>query len=51
MDSYKFVDSLVNEIVKPGLQSLMETQYFTELRKRERRSTRTSLNLSQTVPP
>jgi pyrroloquinoline quinone (PQQ) biosynthesis protein C len=32
MDSQKFVDSLVNEIVKPGLQSLMQTQYFTELR-------------------
>jgi pyrroloquinoline quinone (PQQ) biosynthesis protein C len=33
MDSHKFVDALINEIVKPGLQSLMDTQYFTELRK------------------
>ena len=33
MDSHKFVDALVNEIVKPGLQSLMDTQYFAELRK------------------
>lgn len=33
MDSRKFVDALVNEIVKPGLQSLMDTQYFAELRK------------------
>jgi pyrroloquinoline quinone (PQQ) biosynthesis protein C len=32
MESLKFVDSLVNEIVRPGLQSLMQTQYFTELR-------------------
>ena len=32
MDSHKFVDLLVNEVVKPGLQSLMQTQYFTELR-------------------
>jgi pyrroloquinoline quinone (PQQ) biosynthesis protein C len=32
MDSHKFVDSLVNEVVKPGLQSLMQTQYFTEMR-------------------
>ena len=33
MDSHKFVDALVNEIVIPGLQSLMDTQYFAELRK------------------
>jgi pyrroloquinoline quinone (PQQ) biosynthesis protein C len=33
LDSHKFVDALVNEIVKPGLQSLMDTQYFAELRK------------------
>jgi pyrroloquinoline quinone (PQQ) biosynthesis protein C len=33
MDSHKFVDALINEIVKPGLQSLMDTQYFTQLRK------------------
>ena len=33
MDSHKFVDALVNEIVKPGLQSLMDAQYFAELRK------------------
>jgi pyrroloquinoline quinone (PQQ) biosynthesis protein C len=32
MDQNTFVDSLTNEIVKPGLQSLMETQYFSELR-------------------
>jgi pyrroloquinoline quinone (PQQ) biosynthesis protein C len=33
MDSHEFVDALVNEIVKPGLQSLMDAQYFAELRK------------------
>ena len=33
MDSHIFVDALVSEIVKPGLQSLMDTQYFAELRK------------------
>jgi pyrroloquinoline quinone (PQQ) biosynthesis protein C len=33
MESHKFVDALVNEIVKPGLQGLMDTQYFADLRK------------------
>ena len=32
MEEDTFVVSLVNEIVKPGLQSLMETEYFLELR-------------------
>jgi pyrroloquinoline quinone (PQQ) biosynthesis protein C len=32
MDQDSFVESLVNDIVKPGLQSLMQTQYFSELR-------------------
>jgi pyrroloquinoline quinone (PQQ) biosynthesis protein C len=32
MDQNSFVESLVNDIVKPGLQSLMHTQYFSELR-------------------
>jgi pyrroloquinoline quinone (PQQ) biosynthesis protein C len=32
MDQNSFVASLVNEIVTPGLQSLMQTQYFEELR-------------------
>ncbi|HTN70599.1 MAG TPA: iron-containing redox enzyme family protein [Methylomirabilota bacterium] len=33
MDQWDFVNALVGEIVTPGLQSLMATQYFTELRK------------------
>lgn len=33
MDQRDFVNTLVSEIVKPGLQSLMATQYFSELRK------------------
>jgi pyrroloquinoline quinone (PQQ) biosynthesis protein C len=33
MDSKNFVDGLVREIVNPGLESLMGTQYFSELRK------------------
>jgi pyrroloquinoline quinone (PQQ) biosynthesis protein C len=33
MDRRDFVNALVVEIVKPGLQSLMATQYFSELRK------------------
>lgn len=32
MDQENFVNSLVSEIVNPGLQSLMDTQYFSELR-------------------
>jgi pyrroloquinoline quinone (PQQ) biosynthesis protein C len=32
MDPNSFIESLVNEIVKPGLESLMQTQYFSELR-------------------
>ena len=32
MDTHEFVDSLVKEIIEPGLQSLMQTQYFAELR-------------------
>jgi pyrroloquinoline quinone (PQQ) biosynthesis protein C len=32
MDQNSFVDSLMDEIVKPGLQSLMQTQYFSALR-------------------
>jgi pyrroloquinoline quinone (PQQ) biosynthesis protein C len=32
MDQESFVSSLIDEIVKPGLQSLMQTQYFSELR-------------------
>ena len=32
MDQNSFVESLVNDIVKPGLQGLMQTQYFSELR-------------------
>ena len=32
MDQDSFVGSLINEIVKPGLQSLMQTKYFVELR-------------------
>jgi hypothetical protein len=32
MDQDSFVDSLISEIVKPGLHSLMQTQYFSELR-------------------
>lgn len=32
MDQNSFVDSLVKEIVTPGLESLMQTQYFEELR-------------------
>ncbi|MGH7768899.1 MAG: iron-containing redox enzyme family protein [Candidatus Binatia bacterium] len=33
MDPRDFVNAIVSEIVKPGLQSLMATQYFSELRK------------------
>lgn len=33
MDQESFVNSLVNEIVNPGLQRLMDTQYFSDLRK------------------
>jgi len=33
MDQWDFVNALVGEIVTPGLQSLMATQYFSELRK------------------
>jgi pyrroloquinoline quinone (PQQ) biosynthesis protein C len=32
MDQDRFVNSLMNEIVKPGLQSLMQTRYFSALR-------------------
>jgi pyrroloquinoline quinone (PQQ) biosynthesis protein C len=32
MNQENFVDDLIKEIVKPGLQSLMETRYFSELR-------------------
>jgi len=32
MDSQKFVDSLVSEIIQPGVKRLMETRYFSELR-------------------
>ena len=32
MDQNSFIESLVNDIVKPGLESLMQTQYFSELR-------------------
>ena len=32
MDQNSFVESLVNDIVKPGLEGLMQTQYFLELR-------------------
>jgi pyrroloquinoline quinone (PQQ) biosynthesis protein C len=32
MDPKNFVDGLVREIVNPGLESLMATQYFSELR-------------------
>ena len=32
MDQRDFVNALVSEIVTPGLQSLMATQYFSELR-------------------
>jgi pyrroloquinoline quinone (PQQ) biosynthesis protein C len=32
MDSQKFVDSLVSEIIQPGVQRLLETRYFSELR-------------------
>src|SRR5215467_880565 len=32
VDQDSFVDSLITEIVKPGLHSLMQTQYFSELR-------------------
>lgn len=32
MNQDNLVDSLINEIVKPGLLSLMQTQYFSELR-------------------
>ena len=33
MDQGDFVNALIGEIVNPGLQSLMATQYFSELRK------------------
>ena len=32
MSSQQFVDSLLKEIVQPGIQRLMETRYFSELR-------------------
>ena len=32
MNSEKFVESIVSEVIKPGLKSLMETQYFCDLR-------------------
>ena len=32
MDQNSFIESLVNDIVKPGLERLMQTQYFSELR-------------------
>ena len=32
MDPNNCVDSLIDDIVKPGLQSLMQTQYFSALR-------------------
>jgi len=32
VDQDSFVDALITEIVKPGLHSLMQTQYFSELR-------------------
>ena len=32
MASQQFVDSLLKEIVQPGVQRLMETRYFSELR-------------------
>ena len=32
MNSEKFVESIVSEIIEPGLKSLMETQYFCDLR-------------------
>lgn len=35
MEPNSFVESLVNEIVRPGLQSLMQTRYFDELRQGE----------------
>jgi hypothetical protein len=33
MNSEKFVESIVSEIIEPGLKSLMETQYFCDLRR------------------
>src|SRR5713226_2178423 len=32
MEPEKFVNTIVSEIIEPGLKSLMETQYFSELR-------------------
>jgi pyrroloquinoline quinone (PQQ) biosynthesis protein C len=32
MESEKFVESIVEEVIKPGLRSLMDTRYFCELR-------------------
>ncbi len=32
MANKQFVDSLMNEIIQPGIQRLMETRYFSELR-------------------
>jgi pyrroloquinoline quinone (PQQ) biosynthesis protein C len=32
MESEKFVQSIVGEVIEPGLRSLMETRYFHELR-------------------
>ena len=32
MESQEFVDSLIQEIIQPGVKSLMECRYFSELR-------------------
>lgn len=32
MEGHSFVDSLLNDIIQPGIQRLMDTRYFSELR-------------------
>jgi pyrroloquinoline quinone (PQQ) biosynthesis protein C len=32
MESEKFVESIIGEVIEPGLKSLMDTRYFRELR-------------------
>ena len=32
MASQAFVDSVIKEIIQPGVERLMESRYFTELR-------------------
>ena len=34
MENQAFIDSLMREIIQPGVDQLMNSRYFTELRKR-----------------